>query len=315
MSVIDLVFSTAFVAAVCRVATVYILASFGGLVAERVGVSNIALEGSMLAAACTGALVSGYTGSVWLGALCGIVAAIAVALLLAALRLHLGADAIIAGIGLNLLASGATAFAVFALLGDKGGTSGLRSGTLPAIELPLLEDIPLVGAVLSGQNLVTYLAFGCVPVVAWLLHRTRFGYHLRAVGEMPEAARSVGIDVRRVQYLGLALSGALTGLAGVFLSMGYVSFFVRDMTAGRGYVALAVVFLGGLRPWGVFIASLGFGAAEALAVQLGGLDVPPQLVSAIPYAFTLVALGLHAWRKQAASDVAAAEIVAPGLSA
>jgi len=297
-SVLDVVLSSAFLAAALRIATPYLLAAFGGLVAERAGISNIALDGQMLSAACTGALVAGYSGSVALGAVSGVAMATLLGLLLAALRLELGADAIIAGIGLNLLASGGTAYAVFTLLDDKGGTSGLRSGTLPTVTLPGIENIPVVGDVLSGQNMVTWLAFLAAPFVAWLFYRTRFGFHLRAVGEMPEAAASVGIAVRRVQYTGLALSGALAGLAGVFLSMGYVSFFVRDMTAGRGFIALAAVFLGGLRPWGVFLAALGFGAAEALAVQLGTLDVPPQLVSTIPYVMTLVALALYAWRRK-----------------
>ncbi|CAM5562695.1 ABC transporter permease [Streptomyces aurantiogriseus] len=297
-SVLDVVLSSAFLAAVLRVATPYLLAAFGGLVAERAGISNIALEGQMLAAACTGALVAGYSGSVALGALGGLTVATLLGLLLAALRLELGADAIIAGIGLNLLASGATAYAVYTLLDDKGGTSGLRSGTLPTVPLPGIESVPVLGDALSGQNLVTWLAFLAAPFVAWLFYRTRFGFHLRAVGEKPDAAASVGIPVRRVQYAGLALSGALAGLAGVFLSMGHVSFFVRDMTAGRGFIALAAVFLGGLRPWGVFLAALGFGAAEALAVQLGTLDVPPQLVSTIPYAMTLLALALYAWRRK-----------------
>jgi ABC-type uncharacterized transport system permease subunit len=301
--VLDIVVSTAFLAAVLRVATPYVLAALGGLVAERVGVSNIALEGSMLVAACAGALVSGYTDSVWLGAAAGVAASSLLALLLAALVLELGADAIIAGIGLNLLASGATAFAVFVLLDDKGGTSELTSGTLPTLHLPLVEDIPVAGEVLSGQNIATYLAVLAAPCVAWLLFRSRFGFHLRAVGEVPDAARSVGIRMRRVRYLTLTLSGALAGLAGVFLSMGYVSFFVRDMTAGRGYIALAAVFLGGLRPWGVFFAALGFGAAEALAVQLGSRDIPPQLVSAIPYALTVVALAAYAWRRRSRDRV------------
>ncbi|MER5177293.1 ABC transporter permease [Streptomyces sp. NPDC002896] len=306
-AVLDVVLSSAFLAAVLRVSTPYLLAAFGGLVAERAGVSNIALEGQMLSAACTGALVAGYSGSVAVGALCGVGVATLLGLLLAALRLELGADVIIAGIGLNLLASGATAYAVFTLLDDKGGTSGLKSGSLPAVRLPGVESIPVLGDAISGQNLVTWLAFLTAPVIAWLFYRARFGFHLRAVGEMPDAAASVGIPVRRVQYAGLALSGALAGLAGVFLSMGYVSFFVRDMTAGRGFIALAAVFLGGLRPWGVFLAALGFGAAEALAVQLGTLDVPPQLVSTIPYAMTLVALAVYAWRRRrhAGGEVAA----------
>jgi simple sugar transport system permease protein len=302
----EVIFSLAFLAAVLRVATPYVLASLGGLIAERAGVSNISLEGSMLAAACTGALVSGYSGSAWLGALCGVAAGVLIALLLAVLRLALGADVIIAGIGLNLLASGATAFAVYALLDDKGGTTSLPSGVLPTVHIPIVAGLPVVGDLLSGQHLLTYVALAAAPAVAWLLYRTRFGVHLCAVGEMPDAARSVGINVRRIQLLGLAASGALAGLAGVFLSMGYVSFFVRDMTAGRGFIALAAVFLGGLRPWGVFFAALGFGAAEALAVQLGNLAIPPQLVSTIPYVATLAALTWYAWRRRARGAAASA---------
>jgi simple sugar transport system permease protein len=304
--VVEVVFSTAFLAAVLRVSTPYILAAFGGLIAERAGVSNIALEGQMLSAACAGALVAGYSHSTVLGAVSGVALGAMLGLLLAALRLDLGADAIIAGIGLNLLASGGTAFAVYALLHDHGGTTTLKSGSLPALHFPGIERIPVLGNVVSGQNLVTYLAILAAPVVAWTLYRTRFGFHLRAVGETPDAARSVGISVRRVQYLGLCLSGALAGLAGVFLSMGYVSFFVRDMTAGRGFIALAAVFLGGLRPCGVFFAAIGFGAAEALAIQLGNLNVPPQLVSTIPYVFTLIALAVYAYRRKKRSGVGAA---------
>ncbi|MFF7985991.1 ABC transporter permease [Streptomyces sp. NPDC007901] len=311
--VLDVVLSTAFLAAILGVSTPYVLAALGGLLAERAGVPNIALEGSMLSAACTGALVAGYSGSVWTGAVCGIAAGSLLALLLGVLHLYLGADAIIAGIGLNLLAAGVTAYIVYALLGDKGGTSRLHSGALPSVRLPLVEDVPGLGAVLSGQNVLTWAALAATPAVAWLLYRARFGFHLRAVGEHPEAARSVGIHVHRVQFRALALSGALAGAAGVFLSMGAVSFFVTGMTAGRGYIALAAVFLGALRPWGVFLAALGFGTAEALAVQLGNLAVPSQLVSAIPYVFTLLALAFFAWRRRRASRTAAAPTPPSGL--
>ncbi|MFJ7048807.1 ABC transporter permease [Streptomyces sp. NPDC101112] len=309
--VLDVVFSAGFLAAVLRVCTPYVLAALGGLIAERAGVPNIALEGSMLSAACTGALVAGYSGSVWAGAACGIAAGCLLALLLGVLHLHLGADAIIAGIGINLLASGATAYAVYALLGDKGGTSRLRSGTLPTVDLPLLGDVPGLGTVIGSQNLMTWVAVAAAPAVAWLLLRTRFGFHLRAVGEFPDAARSVGIRVGRVRFVALALSGALAGAAGVFLSMGAVSFFVTDMTAGRGYIALAAVYLGMLRPWGVFLAALGFGAAEALAVQLGNLSVPSQLVSALPYAFTLLALAVFARRRRRPAAATTGAIPSP----
>jgi simple sugar transport system permease protein len=293
----DAIMTMAFLGAILRVATPYMFASLAGVVSERVGIANLALEGQMLSAAATGALVAGYSGSVWLGAGIGIAVGALLGVVLAVIVLELHADAIITGIGINLLASGGTAFAVFTLLDDKGGTTGLESGALPTIEIPGLASIPLIGDVLSGQNLMTYLALAALPVVAWLLYRSRFGVHLRAVGESPAAAESVGLRVGAVQYAALAVSGALAGMGGVFLSMGAVSFFVRDMTAGRGYIALAAVFLGGVRPLGAFLAALVFGFSEALAIQLGSTGVPTQLVTAIPYVLTLLALAWFAGRR------------------
>jgi simple sugar transport system permease protein len=296
MELLGVLTSATFLAAILRVATPYLFASLGGVVAERVGVPNIALEGQMISAACVGVLVSGYTGNVWLGAICGLVAAALLGVLMTAIVLELNADPIIVGIGINLLASGGTAFAVFTLLNDKGGTTGLDSGTLPRLTIPGLEGVPVLGPLLGTQNIMTYGAFIALAVVWWLMYRARFGYHLRAVGESPSAAAMVGISGRRVKYAAMALSGALAGCGGVFLSMGAVSFFLRDMTAGRGYIALAAVFLGGVRPVGAFIAALAFGASEALAIQLGAFEIPTQFITAIPYAITLIALCLFSTR-------------------
>lgn len=296
MDILTTLLSASFLAAVLRVATPYLFAALGGVVAERVGVPNIALEGQMLTAACVGALVAGGTGNVWVGATTGVASGALLGVLLAAVVIELRADPIIVGIGVNLLASGGTAFAVFSLLGDKGGTTGLTSGTLPQISIPFIRDLPIIGPAIGDQNVLTLLAFVALLAVSWTLYRTRFGYHLRAVGETPEAARTAGIRARPVRYWGMALSGALAGCGGVFLSMAAVSFFIREMTAGRGYIALAAVFLGGVRPVGAFVAALLFGAAEALAIQLGSTGIPPQFVTAVPYVITLIALGLFARR-------------------
>jgi general nucleoside transport system permease protein len=298
MDAVSAVLSLSFLAAILRVSTPYLFAALGGVVAERCGVSNIALEGQMLVAACTGVLVDGYAHSLWLGAVAGVASGALLGLLLAAVKLELQADPIIAGIGFNLLASGGTAFVVFTLLGDKGGTTSLETGRLPRVTLPGIDAIPLVGDLISRQNVLTYAAFLALPAVWWMLYRTRFGHHLRAVGEFPEAARTIGIRARQVQYRAMAISGALAGAGGVFLSMGAVSFFIRDMTAGRGYIALAAVFLGGVRPIGAFLAALVFGMSEALAIQLGSSGVPTQVVTSIPYVITLVALGVFAARRR-----------------
>jgi len=296
MELLGVLTSATFLAAILRVATPYLFAALGGVVAERVGVPNIALEGQMLSAAATGALVAGFTQNVWLGALCGIAVAAVLGVLLTAIVVELNADPIIVGIGVNLLASGGTAFAVFTLLNDKGGTTGLDSGTLPRVTIPGLDFVPVLGPLIGTQNILTLGAFVALALVWWLMYRARFGFHLRAVGEAPSAASMVGISSRRVKYLGMALSGALAGCGGVFLSMGAVSFFLRDMTAGRGYIALAAVFLGGVRPVGAFVAALFFGAAEAAAIQLGAFDIPTQFITAMPYAVTLIALCVFSTR-------------------
>lgn len=201
---------------------------------------------------------------------------------------------ILAAIALNILASGGTIFVVFLLTGDKGSSSSLVSGQMPFIDIPIIKDIPLIGPILSGQNMLTYIAFIATAIVSVFLYRTRAGVHLRAVGENPDAAKSVGINVKLQQYLALGISGFMAGLGGVYLSMGYVKFFARDMTAGRGFIALAAVYLGAKKPVGTLIAGLAFGAADALSIQLGNLNVPTQLVQMIPYVATLIALVVYA---------------------
>ncbi len=295
MEALNVIFSVAFLAAVLRVSTPLILPALGGLISELGGVINIALEGIMLVAACTGVLVSVWTQSAWLGALAGVAMGTFVALVLAFFHLNLKADLILAAIALNLLASGGTIFVVYLVTGDKSSTSRLVSGQMPFLSdfIPGVRALGEIGRLLD-QNVLTYAAFVLTAVVALFLYRTRTGMHLRAVGENPEAARSVGINVRRMQYLALVLSGVLAALGGVYLSMGYVKFFARDMTGGRGFIALAAIYLGARKPLGVLIAALVFGAAEALSIQLGNLRVPTQLVQIIPYFATLAALVIYA---------------------
>ena len=291
---LQVIFSASFIAAVLRVSTPIVLPALGGLISELAGVGNIALEGLMLIAACTGVLISVYTKSEWAGLLAGVTLSTLFALMLAFFHLQLKADLILAAIALNILASGGTIFVVFLLTGDKGSSSSLVSGQMPFIDIPIIKDIPLIGPILSGQNLLTYIAFIATAIVSVFLYRTRAGVHLRAVGENPDAAKSVGINVKLQQYLALGISGFMAGLGGVYLSMGYVKFFARDMTAGRGFIALAAVYLGAKKPVGTLIAGLAFGAADALSIQLGNLNVPTQLVQMIPYVATLIALVVYA---------------------
>lgn len=313
-TVLASIFSAAFIATILRASTPIILPAMGGLISELAGVINIALEGIMLAAAFFGVVV-GALGPVWLpglplwlypwlGALAGIVVGLGLAFIIAFFHLELGADIIMAALAINILAAGGTVFLMFSLTGDKGSTSTLASPALPTITIPVVNHIPFIDQVfngenLSGYNIITYVAFISVGLVWVFLYRTRLGTHLRAVGENPAAAASVGINVKRVQYIALLISGILAALGGINLSMGYLTLFQADMTAGRGYIALAAVFLGNKNPVGTLIAALIFGAAVALEAQLGTLNIPSQLITMIPPLVTIAALVIYNLRRQA----------------
>ena len=293
------ILSAAFIASVLRISTPLILPALGGLVSELSGAINIALEGIMLVAAFTGVVVSAYLESTLLGVIAGILAGMLIAFILGWFHLYLETDIILAGTAINILATGGTIFLLFVLTGDKGNSSGLASGVVPNVNIPFIEDIPFIGKIISGQHVFVWLAFILTWVVSVFLYRTPFGAHLRAVGESPQAAESLGINVNRTRMAGLLISGFLASLGGLTMSMAYLPLFQREMTAGRGFIALAAVYLGGRKPWGTLIAAILFGFANALSNQLGSLDIPSQLVQMIPYVVTILALALYAVREQA----------------
>jgi ABC-type uncharacterized transport system permease subunit len=293
------------VVAVLRATTPILFAALGGLVSDLAGSINVALEGLMLIAAFFGVMGSVYAGQwlpglpVWAHACIGCAAGLAAALLATALlgffHLELGADLIVSGIAVNLLAAGLTVFLLVTLVGDKGSTAGLHSPALPSLHIPGLQGLPVLDMLLNGDgghghHLLVYAAFLATAVLWAFLQRTRYGTWLRAVGENPAAALGAGIPVKRVRYLALLLSGGLAGLGGIYLSMGYLTLFQADMSAGRGFLALAAVFLGARRPLGTLGASLLFGASTVLATQLGALEIPTQVVFMVPPFITICAL-------------------------
>ncbi|MGC8787422.1 MAG: ABC transporter permease [Anaerolineae bacterium] len=295
------ILSAAFVGSVIRVATPILLPALGGLISELAGVSNVALEGLMLIAALVGVVISTFTGNAWLGCLTGVACSVVVAILLAYFHLNLKADIILSGLAINIASSGGTIFILYLLTKDKGSSSKLASLSLPRIAIPVLDGMPVLGPMLSRHNVLTYVAVLLIFLIWVFLYRTRLGIHIRAVGENAEAAGSVGINVRRTRYIALMLSGMMAGLGGINMSMGYLNMFQRDMTAGRGFIALAAVYLGNRRPLGVALASLFFGFADALSNQLGSLAIPPQWVQMIPYAATVLALVAYAVQGRAAA--------------
>ena len=275
-----------------RLATPLILAALGGLYSERSGVINIALEGIMLAGAFTAAAVTVFTHNPWIGMLTAMIAGLLVAGIHAVASIQFRANQVVVGTAINILFIGVPALVSGALFESTGSTPQLpREQTLPDWNIPGIDRIPVLSQLLSGHKPIVYIALLAVPITYYVLFRTRFGLRLRAVGENPEAADTAGVSVAGMRYAGVLLSGVLAGLGGAYLSIGQNSLFTRNMTAGRGFIALAALIFGKWHPVGAFLACLLFGLADAVAIRMQGVvNIPVQFIQIIPYVLTLVVL-------------------------
>ncbi len=292
-SLFSAIFSADFISSVLRLSTPILFAGLAALITDKAGVINIGLEGIMLSAALAGVVGSAFGGNAFVGLLLALVVGVAIGLLMAYFAIGLKTDIVLTGIALNLMASGGTVFLLYVITKDKGMSTSLKSFTMPVIQLPLIKSIPVLGDILSGHNLLTYLAFLFTVLVWILLYRTPLGLRIRVVGENISAAESVGIPVKKVQFTALAISGVLASMGGAYMSMGYMDKFARDMTAGRGFIALAAEALGRASPLGTLIASLFFGMVDALSSNLQILNVPVQFVQMLPYVCTIVGLVIY----------------------
>lgn len=287
-----------------RLATPLVLAALAGLFAERSGIADIGLEGKMLGAAFAAAATAAVTGSAWLGLGAGIVTGFALAMLHGFASITHHGDQIVSGVAINIAVAGLAPTLAQAWFGQAGRTPLLEGDArFSPITLPLAEtarDIPVLGVVyaelISGHNLLVYLALAVVPLVWWLLYRTRFGLRLRAVGENPAAVDTAGIAVERLRYRALVGTGVLCGIAGTYLSTAHNASFIRDMTAGKGYLALAALIFAKWRPVPALFACLLFAFTDAVQVRLQGVDlpilgqVPTQAIQALPYILTVLLL-------------------------
>lgn len=278
--------------------TPILLAALAGTLCERVGLFNIALEGKMLVGA-----FGAVAGSHLAGGLVGGVAASMAGAMLFSLILSLGVtvlqgNAIVIGISLNLLASGLTSFLLRVLLGVSGTFSDPTMESLPRLHLPLVADLPVIGRALGQQNGLVYLSWVLIALVAVVLGHTRWGLRIRGVGEAPDAAVTLGVDVNRYQVVTTLAAGALCGLAGLQLSLGSVTLFSENMTAGRGWIAVAAVMLGRARPLPVAAACLLFGLSDAIGLKLQGEGLPNQITDSAPYVVTLLALLIAGLRQR-----------------
>ena len=294
---LDSILKAEFLFSIIRITAPILFAALGAVVAEKAGVVNIGLEGIMSVSALFGVLFSYWTQSWLVGVLGALVVGVLLGLLIGFFALKLKTDIVLAGIAVNMIGSGGTIFLLYMFTGMRGNTGALVSQNIliPTIDIPLIKNIPILGEVISGHSVLTYVAFLSVFLMVVLLYRTSLGLNIRAVGENDHAAESVGISVLRVKYIAISISGALAGLGGAFMSMYYSQGWNSGMIAGRGFIALAAQAMGRTEPVGTMLSSLLFGFAQALRTKVSGIQgVSSYLVSLIPYVFTIVGLVLYA---------------------
>jgi len=264
--------------------------SLGEVYSERAGITNIGLEGIMIIGAVFSFITASLTGSLWLGVLAAIMAGILFNSLFAYCVIYRHSDQIVMGMALNILAAGFATFVYRAIFGIAIVPEKVEG--FSEIHIPFLSDIPVIGPVIFGQNILLYIAILLVPISSFVLFKTKFGLQLRSVGEYPKAADSMGVKVYRQRFLGCVICGAFGALGGAYLSLAYMNMYVENLVAGRGFIAMAAVIFGKWKPTGVLLATLLFGFTDALQLRLQALNlgIPYQFMAMLPYVVTLIAL-------------------------
>lgn len=287
----EFLISTNFWASVLASTTPVLLATLAANIMTKAGIFNLGIEGTMLMCALAGVLASAFSHSLLVGALVGVLLGIAVSFILGYFILKMNAPMNACGVAINLAATGGTVFVMAMICGSKNNTTSLVSASFPAIDIPLLQDIPVLGEILSGQNLVTYLSWLFVAATYFLLYHTKLGINIRAVGENEAAARSAGINVLGTKFVALAMCGVFCAFGGMYLSMGAMRSFTAGMVSGRGFMSLAMDAIAQGNPLIGCASSFLYGFSDTITVYLqlySNLDL--KLISAFPYLFILVVL-------------------------
>ncbi len=282
-----------------RLATPLILAALGGALCNKAGVLNLALESMMLMGAFVGIVAAFFVGNSYIGLLVAMAAGGLLGLLFAVLYHRYDVDLVILAIAFNLIIQELTVYIMRVMFGNVGSWSDPSITRIPDIEIPLIKDIPVLGRILSGYNIIVYFSWAVTIIMFLVLYKMKFGRHIRAVGENREAAETVGINAVRIQTMALIISGVLSALGGAFLSIGHLKLFTRNMSNGRGWTAVAAALFGANHPIGTALASLFFGITEAFAVRIQNVtDLPPNLVELLPNFATLIVLVFIALREK-----------------
>lgn len=275
-----------------------LLAALGGLICTQAGVMNIALEGLMVIGAFFAVWFSFAFHSAALGIFGAVLGSVFISVIFGLFAIKLKGNKIVLGIALNLFCSGITVYLLRTIFNTKGAFQDPSIIGLPDFEIPFIKDIPFLGPLLSGHNLLIYLSLVLVMLITLLLYKHRIGLRLRGIGQYPVAAQSLGVNVHLYQFGAVILSGVLCGLSGAQLSLGNVRLFVENMSAGRGWIAVAAVMLGQANPISVFIACIVFGFSDAISGRLQTIGVPIELAQSLPYLVTLLSLMIIHFRKK-----------------
>ena len=295
------ILTTDFFFSIIRIATPILFATLAAVIGEKGGISNIGLEGIMMMSALFGSLSAFWSKSWLIGLLVAMAVGLLEALLMGVFAFKLKTDIILVGTAVNMIGSGGTIFLVKTITNITMGSS-LTSTTslitknlqIPSIHIPLIKDIPVLGKIISGHSLLTYLAFLLVWLTIVLLYKTPLGLNIRSVGENPNAASSVGVSVSKIRFITIGIGGVLAGMGGAYMSMYYAMGWSLDMVAGRGFIALAAQSMGGGEPVGAMLAALVFGFAQALGIKVSATGVDSNLVAPIPYLVTIISLVIFA---------------------
>ena len=284
------IFSLELLASGVRLSTPLIFAALGGMFSERSGVVNIALDGIMIFGAFAGAVVAFETANPWFGVIAAMIVGGLIAHIHGIASIRYQADQVVSGTAINLLAIGAPAVLANALYGSTSVTPNIPL-ILPVISIPIISDIPYISTLFGKYSILVFFAFAMVPFSWFILYKTSFGLRLRAVGENPEAAATAGVNVYKMRYYAVWISGILAGLGGAFLSIAHGSSYVRNISAGRGFIALAALIFGRYNPKLTLLGCLMFGIADAFQIQVQGvIPIPIQFIQMFPYLLTMVVL-------------------------
>jgi ABC-type uncharacterized transport system permease subunit len=294
----DFLADSAFWYSVIRSVTPVLFAALGACITTKASVVNVSLEGTMLISAFVGVIGSAFTGSLLIGMFLALLASVLVAFLMSYFSFNLRANIIMVALAINFAGAGGTVFLLYTLTGDRASATALMSSVFPTVSIPLIENIPFLGKVLSGHNILTYIALLLIFGVYIFLYKTPIGTKIRAVGENPDAAKSVGVNVLRIKTLTLVLGSMMAAFGGMFLSMGYLSTFTSNMTNGRGFIAVATNGMAGGNPLGTAASSFVYGFSTSMSNYMQGSNVPLEFINMFPYLFVIIVYTIFSFRKK-----------------